>query len=508
MSYTLKDWVEEHCSSITIGEFKRKPFDKQMEVLKKSAGKRLFAFFLDMGTGKTKVSTDNAWILFENNLIDKVLIACPAGVLPNWEDFSEDIPDRIPYQLAEINEKKDSFVIKKRFNIGKIEPERILTILVLSISGFLWTRAACSQVRKKYVEKFVDDRCLVILDESTKIKATKAKTSKHFKKSTMNAGFKRLLTGFPMPNSIVDLFSQMDWLDWRIIGERSEWAFRLNYCVMQRGFGNGGREFFKNVGIKNEPLLKQRLIPYSATIELSDVASLDEKNYNIVKVSQTLMQKLHWDNLRKKGTTEIEGVQITPENVLGIVTKLHQLSSNFIIKNGSEGTFAELSSENHKWNAFLKIVKNHPNDKIIVWVPFKALESMVKSRLEKQFGKESFVNYFETRSPITKAIAIERFKTTDAKFFLANPASGGMGLTLTNANVAVYWANARRAESRVQSEQRIYRAGQRKPCYYYDLVTENMLDQHVLKALHAKKNFGMSFIRELKIFNDDLISNF
>ena len=71
-------------------KFKTKPYDHQLKALKKSWNKSHFAYFMEMGTGKSKVLIDNVSMLYDNGKINGVLIVAPKGVYKNWYD--QEIP--------------------------------------------------------------------------------------------------------------------------------------------------------------------------------------------------------------------------------------------------------------------------------------------------------------------------------------------------------------------------------------------------------------------------------
>ena len=76
-------------------KFKTKPYAHQLKALEMSHNKEVFAYFMEMGTGKSKVLLDNVAMLFDKGKIDSVLIVAPKGVYKNWYD------SEIPEHLAE-----------------------------------------------------------------------------------------------------------------------------------------------------------------------------------------------------------------------------------------------------------------------------------------------------------------------------------------------------------------------------------------------------------------------
>ncbi len=65
-------------------QYKTKPFDHQRTALQKGAKWGAYAYFMEMGTGKTKVLIDNMSMLYDKGKIDGALIVAPKGVIKTW----------------------------------------------------------------------------------------------------------------------------------------------------------------------------------------------------------------------------------------------------------------------------------------------------------------------------------------------------------------------------------------------------------------------------------------
>ena len=93
-------------------KFKTKPYGHQLTALEKSWQKKVYALFMEMGTGKTKVAIDNIAMLYDKGKIDGVLIIAPKGVYKNWysQEFPQHMPKHIHYKMvlwqALINQKQ------------------------------------------------------------------------------------------------------------------------------------------------------------------------------------------------------------------------------------------------------------------------------------------------------------------------------------------------------------------------------------------------------------------
>jgi SNF2 family DNA or RNA helicase len=93
---------------------------------------------------------------------------------------------------------------------------------------------------------------------------------------------------------------------------------------------------------------------------------------------------------------------------------------------------------------------------------------------------------------------VTKFQDPDSglRFFIGNPATAGYGLTLTEANTVIYYANDFNLETRIQSEDRCHRIGQTNPVTYIDLITENTIDEKIVQALRSKIDIGAKVMGE------------
>jgi SNF2 family DNA or RNA helicase len=93
---------------------------------------------------------------------------------------------------------------------------------------------------------------------------------------------------------------------------------------------------------------------------------------------------------------------------------------------------------------------------------------------------------------------VSRFQDPDSdlRFFVANPRTGGYGLTLTAATNVIYWNNSYDLETRIQSEDRAHRIGQDHHVLYVDLVSPDTVDEKILKALKAKIDIAQTVLGE------------
>ena len=171
---------------------KTKPYKHQEDALRKSYDKENFAYFMEMGCGKSKVLIDNIAWLYWNNKIDTAIVVAPKGVYTNWKN------NEIPAHLADCITPK-VYVWKSTLNkreqadlkssVGG-EARRHLRILLINVEAF------ASKKVFKFLEMFTHrSNFLLAVDESTTIKNIKAKRTKALVKFGEEAKYKRILDG-------------------------------------------------------------------------------------------------------------------------------------------------------------------------------------------------------------------------------------------------------------------------------------------------------------------------
>ena len=154
--------------------FKTKPYDHQKEVLQKCWNSKNYAWFMEMGTGKSKVCIDNAATLYENNFINALVITAPKGVYRNWaeQEIPNHLPDRIKTKMVVWKPTTSKKILKEREEfLDSCEELRIFIINIEALS----TQKGCA-----YLQKFLmRSRSMLAIDESTTIKQPTAKRTKN-----------------------------------------------------------------------------------------------------------------------------------------------------------------------------------------------------------------------------------------------------------------------------------------------------------------------------------------
>jgi SNF2 family DNA or RNA helicase len=470
-------------------KFKTKPYAHQITALKKSWNKEVFAYFMEMGTGKSKVLIDNISMLYDKGKINGALIIAPKGVYQNWYDteipvhMADHIEKDIVLWKAMINQKQQNELNKLFKSTEKLH------ILCMNVEAFSTKKGL------DFAAKFMScHNTLMAIDESTTIKNPDAKRTKNIVELGKQAKYKRILTGSPVTKSPLDLYKQCEFLDPYLLDYGSYYAFRTRYAVM-RSANFGGRSVQIIVGYKNLGELSSKLDPFSYRCLKEDCLDLPDYTYTKRVIQLSPEQKKLYQQMKMLALAELDGKQMTTQSAMVQLMRLHQITCGHFTSD--DGTIKEIKNE--RLTALVDILDEVEN-KAVIWAHYRHDINAIVNAVEKKFGKESYVTYFGDTTNEERQNAIKQIQdpNSSVRFIIGTPQTGGYGITLTGANTMVYYANGYDYEKRIQSEARINRAGQTRKMTYIDIIAEDTVDEKIVKALKSKMNIAS------KITGDEL----
>ena len=471
-------------------KFKLKPFDHQVKALEQGWNKHEFGFFMEMGTGKSKVLIDNIGILHLNYNLEFALIIAPKGVYRNWvakeipEHMSDDVPYRVIRWVSSPNktQQKELKSVADKFD-G-------LTIFVINVEAFSTVKG---QNAGKWLAQRFGGRGLIAIDESTTIKNHKAKRTKALLKIAAGFQFRRLLTGSPITKSPMDVYSQCEFLRPGLLGFDSYYAFLGRYAVINRRT-MGAHSFQQIVGFKNLDELTERIDRYSFRVLKKDCLDLPDKIYTVRYVGLTDEQAKMYKSIQETAIVMLEsGDLVTAPAVITQLLRLQQVMSGHL--KTDDGYTIYFPSR--RVDALKEILEEHAG-KVIIWSRFRYDIIQITKVLAETYGEESVASYYGDTTDNARNDIVKQFQSPDSKlrFFVGNPATAGYGLTLTEADLVVYYANDFNLETRIQSEDRAHRIGQKNNVTYIDLITEGSIDEKIVKSLRDKIDIGAQVLGE------------
>jgi|TARA_R100000482_G_scaffold106504_1_gene48992 SNF2 family DNA or RNA helicase len=468
-------------------KFKHQPYEHQLEALKKSWNKKEFAYFMDMGTGKSKVLIDNMCVLYDRGEITGALIVAPKGVYRNWEqgELPTHIPEHVMYDTVLWNPNQTKTQIEKQKRLYQVDDN--LKIFVMNVEAFS-TKKGCTEA-----ERFLNShQSLMAIDESTTIKNKDAKRTKSIVKIGKSAHYKRILTGSPVTKSPMDLYTQAEFLDEWLLGHSSFFSFQYEYAIVQRR-SMGAHSFNQVVGYRNLDKLNGILENFSYRVKKEDCLDLPDKVYIKRSVELTDEQKSVYNSLKTFALALLEEGSVTTDTILTQLLRLQQVCSGHVkMDDGVMKTFNSAKLPE------LMSVLEEVDGKVIIWANFTHDIKTIEQEISKVYGAETVATYYgETESDDRQSI-VNRFQDPDnpLKYFIGQPRTGGYGLTLTEAKTVVYYSNNFDLEIRLQSEDRAHRIGQTSKVTYIDIVADKTVDERILKALRNKINIASQVLAE------------
>jgi len=451
--------------------YKTEPYKHQRDALQQSAEQTQWAYFMEMGTGKTKVTIDNIGYLSFKGRIDSVLIIAPKSVYTIWEtEINSHMPNAIKYKIHKWN-------IDKQKDIEKLNKYEHLRIFLINVEALSTKRGfeACVDYLTKNKLNFV------ALDESTTIKNRSAKRTKNILGLRRLSHIRRILTGSPITKSPLDLFTQCQFLSPELLGFSSYLAFRNRYAEMTDIPVGSGRFIQVPKYYKRLEELEIKLKQFATRIRKDQCLDLKPKVRQKRYIELEGESKKIYDRLRTSALAIVEDSTISFSNKLTEIIKLHQVCNGFT--KDDEGKMLRLHDSKLK---ALDEVISETDGKIIIWANYLWNIHEIIHFLKSKYGEESTVSIFGEVSVEDRKTAVETFQNdSKVRFFVGNPTTGGFGLTLTACNTV-----------RMQSEDRAHRMGQTGTVLYVDIVAKNTLDEAIMKSLINKGQIAAKTLGE------------
>ena len=468
-------------------KFKTKPYQHQLNALALSWEKPYFAYFMEMGTGKSKVLIDNIAMLYDKGKINGALIIAPKGVIGTWykDQIPGHMPDHVEYKAvmwqANINIKQQK-KLDTLFETGED-----LHILVMNVESFSTKKGI------EFAYKFLScHNTMMTIDESTTIKNPDAKRTKNICKLGPHAKYRRILTGSPITKSPLDLYKQCDFLAPELLGHSSYYSFRMRYAIMKTA-NFGGRSVQIVVGYRNLPELTDMLKAFSYRVLKDECLDLPKKTFMKRVVKLTKEQEHAYKQMSQLALAQFQGKLMTTATVMTQLMRLHQITCGHFT--ADDGTIKDL--KNNRTDELSDLL-NEVHGKVVIWAHYQYDVETIVERIKKEHGNNSVVTYYGLTPQDQRQDNIKKFQDKEGpvRFLVGTTATGGYGITLTAASTMIYYSNGYDLEKRQQSEARIDRIGQENPMTYIDLLAENTIDDRIVVALRKKVNIASQIMGE------------
>ena len=467
-------------------KFKTKPFKHQLTALEKSWNKETYAYFMEMGTGKTKVLIDNMSMLYDKGKIDGALIVAPKGVIKTW--YEQELPTHLPNHIENVTVLWQSNITKKQQEKleSLFEIETAFHILIMNVEAFSTDKGV------KFASKFLNShRTLMAIDESTTIKTPVAKRTKNIIRLGKASKYRRIMTGSPVTKNPLDLYTQCEFLDPYLLDFASYYAFRNRYAQMKTMHVRG-RSIQVVHAFQNLSELSELLNAFSYRVLKEDCLDLPPKNWTKRHITLTADQRKVYEQMKKQAIATLNGKVTSTMTVLTQLMRLHQITcGHFTADDGSTQLI-----KNNRITELMNIL-GEMNGKAIIWANYQKDVNEIIKHIVEEYGPGSVVDYYGLTPQDERQDNIRKFQNgSECRFLVGTPQTGGYGITLTKANTVIYYSNGYDLEKRLQSEDRAHRIGQKKTVTYVDLICEDTVDEKIVKALRDKINIASEVLGE------------
>ncbi len=486
---------------MTEYKYKTKPLEHQAKLFEETRDMEYFACFWEQGTGKTKPALDTAAYLFETGKIDCLYVVSPGCVTHNWtvKELAKHMPDRVQRQVKAFAYSSPKAGTKRHAKEAQeVIDHKGFSIVAQSYDGFRTKKGL------KFARKLLETRrCLYILDESARIKTPSSKRAISVIASGKYAPYRRILTGTPVANGPLDVYSQMRFLEpnfWKPHGLDSFTAFKNYFAVWKTQELDKNGSFPILLEYQNLEELHDILSASSSRVTKDQVLDLPPKIYTRVYFDMSSKQSKLYKELKRDYITSLDSGEVVAAE-LGIVRmlRLQQITCGYVATTSVEPhpddpdfdvvveQVTDIDQSNTRLKTLIDVISDIP-DKVIIWARFTRDVDLICDYLG-----DRAVRYDGKVNTEDRLKAIESFEEgmhKNAQFFVAKASSAGEGITLVQAKTVIYYNNTFKLNDREQSEDRAHRFGQDRSVLYIDISARGTIDDHLIDSLRSKKNIA------------------
>lgn len=461
-----------------------------------------FGLLFEMGCGKTVTAIAIARAAFQKGKIKRLLIVAPASVVPVWSKEFEEYAD-FPF----IVKTMQGTARKKVQELKSLETTERYT-KTPSLSAAVINYESVWRTNEDKPDESVFDAIIgwnpdmIICDESQRIKSNTANQSKAMHMLGDIAKYKLILSGTPIQNSAMDIWSQYRFLDKTVFGDNF-YSFRARYGIM------GGFNGNQVIGVRDTDILTEKPHSIAYRVTKEDALDLPEQVFENREIEMTPKERKLYNQVKKECFSEIDGSTVSAALITTRLLRLQQITGGFV---QFDNKAAPTQIGSGKLKALEDIIDDYVVDsgkKLVVFARFIPEIHAICTMLEKKKIPDGKGGMKAMRySRIWGAIPLEergeqvkQFQNEDdVRVFVAQIDTAGLGITLTAADTAVYYSPNYNYAAYEQSLARIHRIGQKNNCTYIHLVCPKTIDVQILKALHKKEDLAKSIVDNWKIY--------
>lgn len=434
---------------------------------------RVGALFMDMGTGKTRVTIE--LIRLRWSKIDRVVWFCPVSLKAT---IRREILKHTDAAEADI------CVFDDRITQRTLPDAWWYIVGIESMSSS--ARVICAAFGLVTRDSFV------VVDESTYIKGHRAKRTERITRLAEDCRYRLILTGTPFTQGAVDLYSQMRFLSPKILGYSSWYSFARHHIQWSERYRG------KIERTLNTEWLAAKIKPYVYQVTKDECLSLPKKLYKEFRCSMTHEQDEAYLQAKEDFATEVmEWEHEHPNAKMMSSIPIFRLFSRLqSIACGWDGLGQDAVKLDHKrLDLLMHVLRSLPDERVVIWAKYRKCTEEIVDALRAEFGHGSVAEYHgDVRD---RESELTRWRE-GGRFLVARQSVGAYGLDLTASRYAVFYAHGFKYAERIQAEDRQHRFGQDRSVTYVDLWAECKIEARVQDAIHSKGDALARFRREVE----------
>lgn len=339
------------------------------------------------------------------------------------------------------------------------------------------------------------------VDESEYIKGNRAKRSQRITNMSARCRYRAILTGTPISQGIVDLYSQMSFLSPKILGYRSFWSFAANHLEYEERkdpMTGWKRKTGRIIRSHNADYLAAKIAPYTYQVRKDECMDLPEKLYEDRYCCMTEKQRELYEEAKDE-ILSLDYDDWSPVKIFHLFTSLQTIVCGFWKRPGGELVEVEHNRITLLMQTLSAIPEGEP---VIIWAKYRHAVRQICEAIGAVYGRENVFAYDGSANDAQRSSALAGWRERGG-YFVATQGIGGHGLTLNEAAYSIYYADNFKASDRWQSEDRNHRIGQTRRPVYISLCCSNSIDGRIAAALTRKGDALEEFQRRVNAYRRD-----
>lgn len=453
-------------------------YSHQQAAVDKLISSRVGALFMEMGTGKTRTAIE--LVCRRQARIRRVVWVCPVSLKPTICHEILKHTDCAPADVYPFDDKTTAHNLPSAFwYIVGLE----------SISGSDRVTLAAMHL--------MDADTFVIVDESSYIKTHNAVRTRRLTAMAECARYRLILTGTPLSQGVVDLYAQMRFLSDKILGYRSFYSFAHNHLEYSETYPG------MIVRTHNVAHLAAKIQPYVYQVTKEECLDLPRKvfetrYFELTNAQNEAYMQAKWEILYGEDAPE----ELTSYMIFRLFTALQQIVCGYWNRRNQDGEMERIEFPDNRTRLLLDVLRDIPDrEPVVIWSKYHYSIRQIVAALSETYGPDQVAQFHGLLNETQREAELTRWRA-GARFLVATQATGGHGLTLTEAAYAVFHSNDFKYSTRLQAEDRFHRIGTTRKVTYIDLCAADSIDERILRALSDKADVVNDFRREVEAVKD------